>query len=98
MRAHQKGSAAADWLLVGEDGTTTLDVRYCVETHDGALVYVSYSGRRDVSSGLPTAPIYATPVFETGDRRYSWLNKIQAVAKGIIDRPRVLTYEMYELR
>jgi hypothetical protein len=98
LDAHQKGSAAADWLLVSPDGTGMLDVRYCAETHDGALVYVSYAGRLDVSGGLGAAPIYATPVFETGDARYTWLNKIQAVAKGTIDPSRALTYEMYELR
>lgn len=97
LRAKQKGAAAADWLLVGPDGTGTLDVRYCVETHDGALVYVSYAGRLDVSGGIGAAPVYATPLFETGDARYAWLNKIQAVAKGTIDQSRVLTYEMYEL-
>jgi hypothetical protein len=97
LRANQKGAAAADWLLVGPDGTGMLDVRYCAETYDGALVYVCYAGRLDASGGLGAAPIYATPVFETGDARYAWLNKVQAVAKGTIDRSRVLTYEMYEL-
>lgn len=62
-----------------------LDVRYCVETDDGALVYVSYSGRVDLSGGTGAAPIYATPLFETGDPRYKWLNTIQAVAKGLAD-------------
>lgn len=96
--ANQKGSAAADWLLLGPDGTQMLDVRYCVQTHDGALVYVSYTGRTDATLGPGTAPIYAAPQFETGDARYAWLNKVQAVAKGTIDPTRALTYEMYELR
>ncbi len=41
-------------------------------------------GRRDFSQGMD-APIYTAPKFETGDDRYAWLNKIQAVAKGIVD-------------
>jgi hypothetical protein len=39
------------------------------------------------------------PVFETGDPRYSWINEIQAVGKGVLtaDRTR-LHYEIYELQ
>jgi flavin reductase (DIM6/NTAB) family NADH-FMN oxidoreductase RutF len=29
-----------------------------------------------------TSPVYTTPRFETGDERYAWLNKMQAVMKG----------------
>jgi hypothetical protein len=94
VRAKLKGHAAADWLTVGSDGTGTLDVRALMETDDGALVFVQYSGRVDVSVGGPT---YATPRFETGDDRYRWLNKIQAVGKGIL-KGDTLTYELYELR
>ena len=65
-----------------------------METDDGALVFVQYHGRVDVGAGGPT---YATPRFETGDDRYRWLNKIQAVGKGILDG-NTLTYELYELR
>lgn len=98
LSAKQRGAAAADWLLVDSAGTGALDVRYCAETADGALVYASYAGRVDLSVGLFAATVYATPLFETGDTRYSWLNKLQAVAKGTIDESLVLTYEVYELR
>ena len=94
LSAKLKGNAAADWLVVAPDGTGTLDVRLLVETDDGALIFVQYHGRVDVASGGPT---YATPRFETGDDRYRWLNKIQAVAKGTLDGS-TLTYELYELR
>jgi hypothetical protein len=52
LRARQKGVAAADWLVVGPDGTATLDVRATLETHDGALVLLRYGGRVDASRGL----------------------------------------------
>lgn len=94
IRGTLKGRAAADWLLVAPDGTGMLDVRALIETDDGALVFVQYPGRVDVSAGGPT---YATPRFETGDERYRWLNKIQAVAKGRLEGT-TLTYDMYELR
>lgn len=96
LRARLKGVAAADWFVIGPDGTGTLDVRFTVETHDGCTIFVSYQGRRDFSSGTD-APLYATPRFEAGDDRYAWLNKVQAVAKGELTGT-TLTYEVYELR
>ena len=91
-----KGEAAADWLVVnGPVGT--LDVRATMETDDGAVVFLHYTGRTDVSGGPGASPIYVAPVFETGDPRYSWLNAVQAVGKGALDGA-VLRYEWYELR
>jgi hypothetical protein len=98
LQAKQKGVAAADWLLVDSGGVGTLDVRYCAETVDGALLYASYAGRVDLSGGLFAASVYATPLIQTGDSRYAWLNKVQAVAKGKVDESMLLTYEVYELR
>ena len=89
------GNAAADWLTVGPDGVGTLDVRVLVETDDGALVFIQYNGRVDTND--LGAPVYAAPRFETGDDRYRWLNKVQAVAKGRLDGS-TLTYEIYEVR
>jgi hypothetical protein len=90
-----KGRAAADWLTLAPDGTGTLDVRAAFETHDGALVFVSYRGRSDFST--PGNPLYAAPLYDTGDERYAWLNRVQAVAKGTLDG-QTLTYEVYEAR
>jgi hypothetical protein len=89
------GNANADWLVVGADGTGTLDVRVLMETDDGATILIQYQGRVDL--GVPGAHVYAAPRFDTGDERYAWLNKVQAAAKGTLDG-QTLTYEMYELR
>jgi hypothetical protein len=97
LSAHQKGVAAADWLVVGPEGTATLDVRATLETHDGALVLLRYGGRVDASRGLGGAPIYAAPQFDTGDERYAWLNRVQAIARGTLDGSS-LAYEIYEVR
>jgi hypothetical protein len=96
LKGTNKGTAAADWLTIGPDGTGTVDVRAMIETDDGALIYVYYQGRRDFSEGME-APIYTAPKFESGDERYGWLNKIQAVGKGMFDGS-TLTYEIYEVR
>ncbi len=94
LKATLKGRAAADWLQVSPEGYGTLDVKVTLETHDGALVHVAYSGRLQFDTGA----VYATPLFHTGDERYTWLNRIQAVAKGSFSAPGTLVYDMYELR
>ena len=94
MTASLKGRAAADWLKVSPDGYGTLDVKVTLETSDGALVHATYSGRLQFDTGT----VYATPLFHTGDERYAWLNRIQAVARGTFTAPDTLVYEMYELR
>ena len=96
LRAKLKGAAAADWAVVSPAGVGLQDVRFTLETDDGALIYVTYNGRVDVSQGFEGATAYTAPRFETGDERYAWLNKIQAVAKGVISEG-VLRYELYEL-
>ena len=100
FRAHLKeGTVAADWLVIGPDGTGHIDIRLTLETDYGALLYLEYLGRRDftkVQEGID-APVYITPRFETSDERYLWLNKIQAVGKGMLVGERRV-YEVYELR
>ncbi len=95
LRATLKGSSAADWFSIGPDMTGTLDVRALFETHDGALVFMYYTGRTNL--GEPNSPLYTTPRFETGDDRYRWLNHMQAVGKGTLEGSS-LSYEIYELR
>ena len=86
-------------MIVGPDGTALLDIRLTLETDDGALIYVEYQGRRDFSRVYQgfDAPVYIAPRFETSDERYSWLNKIQAIGKGVVDGGSRI-YEIYEVR
>lgn len=92
----------ADWQIVAADGTTLLEARYTLKTDDGALVYIRNVGVRhgppEVIAALARgeqvdpAKYYfrATPVFETGDKRYEWLNRIIAVCSGVRTREAVL--------
>jgi hypothetical protein len=99
ITAHLKGRAAADWLTLDARLQGTLDVRTLVETDDGALVFVSYRGRIDLSAGPDAATSYAAPIFDTGDERYLWLNRLQTVAKGALsDGGTTLVYEVAEVR
>lgn len=86
---------AADWLTVASDGTGLLDVRFTLETDDGAFIYVEYQGRANMAEGL----IATAPTFQTGDERYAWLNSVQAVAAGQLNgETGELVYEVYEVK
>lgn len=99
LSGQMEGVAAADWLIIGPEGTATLDIRATFRTDDDAVIFAQYNGRADVSNGLePPLTIYVTPRFETGDERYTWLNRIQAIGKGIVDENLFLEYEWYEAR
>jgi hypothetical protein len=95
--ASQRGESAADWLLIGPDGTATPDVRMSLRTDDGAFVFVSYQGRGDWSKGPGSAPVYTSVTFEVEDERYAWMNKVQFVGKGGLEDGSV-RYEIFELR
>ncbi len=87
---------AADWLTMSEDGTLgSLDVRFTLRTDDGAFIYVKYGGRLDMATGL----IASAPTFETGDDRYKWLNRVQAIGAGHVNlETGVLVYNLYEVQ
>lgn len=83
LSGEMEGAAAADWLIVGPEGTATLDIRATFRTDDGATIFAQYNGRADLSNGLVLPiTIYVTPRFETGDERYAWLNRVQASTNG----------------
>jgi hypothetical protein len=101
LRAEMVGAAAADWLLIGPEGTGTLDIRAALRTDDGAIIFMQYYGKSaaDLSQGMPLpATIYVAPRFETCDERYAWLNRIQAIGKGTVHEDLSLDYEWYEVR
>jgi hypothetical protein len=85
---------AGDWITNRADGTYRLDVRLTLKTDDGALILVTYNGigqTTDASASLRVAPL-----FETGDLRYVWLTRLQAV--GVGERVgTTVTYDIYAL-
>lgn len=93
-----KGTIVApggDWVTIAGDGHMLLDVRLCMITHDGASIYCSYRGQ--LLRGEDGARVYAAPLFETGDERYAWLNRVQAIGLGTAG-PGGVDYEIYALK
>jgi hypothetical protein len=98
----------ADWLLIRADGAFQQDVRMTLQTDDGALIGMRYSGVRhgppDVNARLSRGEhvepgeyyLRTTPYFETGDERYAWMNRIVTV--GVGERlPNGADYTVYEV-
>ena len=84
----------ADWQTIFPDGTAELDTRYGIETHDGALIDVRNFGYRhgpaDVLARVAAGEevdhslyyMRTHPRLETGDPRYSWVNRTIFVGTG----------------
>ena len=99
----------ADWQVVHEDGAATIDTRYTLECHDGALIYVATRGcrrgPREVLERLARgeavdASEYYFRVsiqYETSAARYEWLNWVVAVASAL-RLPDQVVYDAYVVR
>jgi len=86
---------AGDWITNRADGSYRLDVRFTLKTDDGALILVTYNGIGQTTA--TGASLRATPLFETGDARYAWLTRLQAIAIG--ERAgTAVTYDVYALK
>src|SRR5579864_8075897 len=81
-----------DWTLLRADGVLELDLRFTLETDDGALIHMTSFGLRhgqpDVIAALArgenvdssTYYFRTTPRFETGNAKYAFLNRLVAVS------------------
>ncbi|CAJ1580791.1 DUF3237 domain-containing protein [[Mycobacterium] wendilense] len=85
-------AGGGDWVLVGTDGVSRLDVRATLRTDDGALVHVTNIGRVRMSPAavdrfrtgelIRHDEMYgrSSPLFDSGDPRYQWLNGTYTLA------------------
>jgi hypothetical protein len=99
----------ADWQVIRADGVADLDARYTLQTHDGALIYVTNRGYRHgpaavmqrLAAGEEVDPslyyMRTAPRFETGDARYAWLNRVICVASGA-RRAAAVELEVFEIK
>ena len=65
-----------DWLLLRPDGVLELDLRITLETHDRALIYMTFQGLRHGNY------FRTLPRFETSTEAYAFLNRIVCVGVG----------------
>ena len=83
-----------DWFVQGSDGWGIWTCALPSKTEDGANIYLRYQGVQVMTAAAGTklskgeaidyGEIYwlATPVFETGDSHYAWLNNIITVGEA----------------
>ena len=102
----------ADWGLIVDSTTFKLDVRGTIQTDDGALIYMTYSGyiHADakkfamIFSGKanevsPSDYYFRTnPVFETSAQKYAWLNHTVAIGVGHIPVNGNIVYRIYAIK
>jgi hypothetical protein len=85
---------SGDWTMLRSDGVLELDLRITLETDDGALIHMTSFGLRhgppEVIAALArgekvdpaTYYFRTTPRFETAHPKYTFLNRLLAVASG----------------
>jgi hypothetical protein len=98
--------ASADWQIVLPDGTALGDIRYALQTEDGALLYVQSRGVRHGSAAVlgrlargddvdASEYVFRTSTqIETASRDLAWLNKGVFISVGG-RRPGGVIYETY---
>jgi hypothetical protein len=98
-----------DWMMVRRDGVAILDVRATFETHDGALILVTYPGVIDLGEDgydkflrgdlPPVAKIRTSPRFLTSHPQYLWLNRLHCIGVGEYSAAAsAATYDVYAIR
>jgi hypothetical protein len=73
-------AGGGDWVTKRKDDVLELDLRVTLQTDDGALVHMTFSGIRDDANGY----FRTLPRFETAAPSYAFLNKLLAVGTGEI--------------
>jgi hypothetical protein len=84
-----------DFQLLRSDNVMEINARYVLQTDDGALITIVNRGLRhanvevmqQMANGVEVSPsLYyfrSVPQFETGSKKYDWLNKSVFIANGI---------------
>jgi hypothetical protein len=73
-------AGGGDWVTAQPDGTFELDLRVTLETDDGALIHMTFTGVRDDANHY----FRTLPRFETAAPKYAFLNRLLAVGIGEI--------------
>ena len=96
-----EGDRLSGEILVGTSGDLAtavtgggfvVDARLTLRTDDGAAILMSYRGVGGYED-TGDAWMHIAPVFETGDGRYDWINRVQCLGFGRLEENTVV-YEV----
>jgi hypothetical protein len=99
----------SDWMAESPDGFSRPDVRVALQTDDGEMILMHYTGLverteafiaaadQDRPSGWDDQYMRFAVTFDTGADRYSWLNERLFIARGHILGTHELEYEIYRV-
>ena len=104
----QLSHVGGDWYTLRPDGVGISDVRATMQTADGALIYMAYTGVMDlgedgcekfVKQQLPDLiPLRVTPRYHTAHPNYQWLNRLQCIGIGQVDNSQsTVSYDVYAI-
>jgi hypothetical protein len=102
-------AVGGDWMTVQRDGVAFLNVRTTFETHDNALILVTYEGVIDLGEDgyqsfvrgelPPLARLRIAPRFVTSHPEYLWLNRLMCFGVGEYRaETNIATYDVYAMR
>ena len=103
---------SGDWGLVIDSATFKVDSRACIETDDGALIYITYVGYSHANAKIaaligagkggelsPSDYYFRTSVsFETGSPKYAWLNHTIAIGVGSFPAAGKVAFRIYAIK
>jgi Protein of unknown function (DUF3237) len=105
-------AGGGDWGLIIDSTTFRVDSRATIETADGALIYITYSGYSNASAKIaamigagkggelsPSDYYLRTSVaFETSSPKYAWLNRIVAIGVGRFPAASKVAFQIYAIK
>jgi hypothetical protein len=106
-RIRGKLLGGGEWALIGPDDFLRPDVRFQVETHDGAYLYIQYFGLLELNEKVQSALANGTGTeygdqyfftnlrIETGDERYAWVNTTFFIGEGHLLPNSVVEYRVW---
>jgi hypothetical protein len=98
-----------DWMSVGDDGFWRPDVRIQLETTDGAVNLVHYTGlveqtdrfkqaaEQGEATGWDDQYMRMVLRFETGAPQYTWLTRHLFIARGRLLGDQQIEYEVFRV-
>jgi Protein of unknown function (DUF3237) len=85
-------AGGGDWVTAHGNGSFTVDLRVTLETDDGSLIHMTFTGVRDDANHY----FRTVPRFETAASKYAFLNRLVAVGIGEI-RPEGPVHSIEEI-